>query len=1237
MKILALRLRNLASLAGEVALDFEAPPLAQAGLFAITGPTGAGKSTLLDALCLALYDRLPRLDHAARTETGGGLVANDVRSILRHGAAAGFAEVDFAGRDGGRYRARWEVRRAYGKTGGKLQRQSLSLTDLAGGMALGGTNTETLEAIRDKVGLDFSQFRRSVLLAQNEFDAFLRAKPAERAELLELMTGTAVYGRLSVAAFERWREERARLEAEEADLARVQVLDDDLRAALAAETAEAAADVERREAELAALTREADWHRTTTALETAVGAAEAGHRAARDARNAARPERDRMARVRMALGVRPLVAEADRLALGRQRLDEEAAEAGREMEARRSAADLAAAARDTARAAEEQGEAALRQAGPSLDRAADLDARIAAGRERLERSRTAAAQARQEAERAAAEHGAAAAAHAACVAAIRRLEAWSEKHAGRKPLAEQLERWLEAIAAHESAERERRAAERAHAAATTDLAGLEAEIGKAAERRQALAAAAEALDAAIATLDRQLATADGDALERRRQDLDTSAAALAALDDTARAAVALAARGDDLERRRLTAQSRRAQAGTQAAAAEERRREVEAALPEARAALALAEAADSEQAAALRRRLVAGEPCPVCGARAHALTAPSSALTGLLAAYGKRVAELEGERDVLLARQAEAAADRRTAEEALALAEADSVALATERADAERRWTAARPAVGLPLPASPFDPVDLPGLAAARADCTARLAELSGRLQAVRSMETERRRRMQEREAGHRDREQVAVRLADLASRQAEAAGRAAQTAADRERAAGDKARLARLLAVPLAVIPDAPVRLAADGSALATTCRTLAAEWRDTLAELDAARRRDTELAAQRDTTALARQHADEQAARQRAACTEEQAGLDALTASRAALFDGRPTAAMRAGFEAAIREAQARHRAAQEAWAAALQARGVAEERRRNLIESLAAIRRDLGSATAARDAALAAVGFDLAAARREMAAGEHWLADADARQTALHEAETTALAVLAERRRSLEAHRSGGMPQRDAASLAELLPQCRAALDEARTGLAALRQRLAEDDRNRDRAGETRDRVARQRQRHDLWKGMADLIGSADGKKFRLFAQGLTLDRLLGLANTHLAELTPRYVLERAPGGDLDLQVVDRDMADEVRGVANLSGGERFLVSLALALGLANMTGRRSLAESLFIDEGFGALDGDSLDVAIGALESLHASGRKVGVISHVQPMIERIGVQIRVTRLGGGRSAVEIRGG
>jgi exonuclease SbcC len=163
-------------------------------------------------------------------------------------------------------------------------------------------------------------------------------------------------------------------------------------------------------------------------------------------------------------------------------------------------------------------------------------------------------------------------------------------------------------------------------------------------------------------------------------------------------------------------------------------------------------------------------------------------------------------------------------------------------------------------------------------------------------------------------------------------------------------------------------------------------------------------------------------------------------------------------------------------------------------------------------------------------------------------------------------------------------------------------------------------------------DRWQQLSDLIGSASGAKFRTFAQSLTLEQLLGLANLHLAELAPRYQLQRVPGTDLALQVIDRDMGDDIRAVESLSGGESFLVSLALALGLSSLSSHDTRIESLFIDEGFGTLDPESLDTAIASLDALQAAGRQVGVISHVQTLVERIGVQIKVQSMGGGESRI-----
>jgi exonuclease SbcC len=158
------------------------------------------------------------------------------------------------------------------------------------------------------------------------------------------------------------------------------------------------------------------------------------------------------------------------------------------------------------------------------------------------------------------------------------------------------------------------------------------------------------------------------------------------------------------------------------------------------------------------------------------------------------------------------------------------------------------------------------------------------------------------------------------------------------------------------------------------------------------------------------------------------------------------------------------------------------------------------------------------------------------------------------------------------------------------------------------------------------------LGEVIGSHDGKLFRSFAQSLTLDGLLAVANSHLEELAPRYQLERVPKHDLELQVIDRDLGNEIRSVQSLSGGESFLVSLALALGLSSMSAHDVRVRTLLIDEGFGTLDPATLDSALAVLDALQATGRQVGVISHVPALVERVGAHVRVFPRGAGKSEV-----
>ena len=150
---------------------------------------------------------------------------------------------------------------------------------------------------------------------------------------------------------------------------------------------------------------------------------------------------------------------------------------------------------------------------------------------------------------------------------------------------------------------------------------------------------------------------------------------------------------------------------------------------------------------------------------------------------------------------------------------------------------------------------------------------------------------------------------------------------------------------------------------------------------------------------------------------------------------------------------------------------------------------------------------------------------------------------------------------------------------------------------------------------------------LIGSADGAKFRRFAQGLTLANLVHLANAQLERLFGRYQLQCQQSDNLALEVLDTWQGDSARDIKTLSGGESFLISLALALALSDLVSNKTSIDSLFLDEGFGTLDNNTLEVALDALDNLNASGKMIGVISHVDALKERIGVQIKVKKLSG----------
>ncbi|MEK8088866.1 AAA family ATPase [Thermithiobacillus plumbiphilus] len=1238
MRILAIRGRNLASLAGSFELDLANGPLGRAGLFAISGRTGAGKSTLLDALCLALFDRVPRLTQANKVAVGQADLApelrisgDDVRGILRRGAAEGYAEVDFIGIDRKTYRARWEVRRAKNKPGGRLQEQVLTLRTLPDDHLIGRTKKEILAEISQRLGLSFDQFRRAVLLAQGDFAAFLKAAHKERSELLERITGTEIYSELSRAAYHRAREEEQKLRELELRLQALSVLSDDDRQALLAEKALIAEARDKTQGELAVVQDALRWHEQATSLRQDCDRAVQTLQQAELAWQAAADRVEVLNRVRAAQPLRPLLEACDR-----------AAGAGREAEAARQAAlkELAKAEVDlsvqeqaysTAEGRHQTAASAWDAAQPALQAARELDVRIREAGHQLESAerlhREAGLQAAQAAD-AASELRARQALQESALDADRE---WLGRQQHVASLAAQWPRWEDLLKRALQSRQTQLTAEGALPLHQSQLQDFQAGILRLEAELQAALAAEESAEQSLAECE---AAASRYSLEAISNQRNTREALRARLQHAAGLLTQAGERWQALSRVQAQRQSLAAEllAAEQALASHQPLRPpLEARLAEAESMLERTLLAAQGDVAQLRAQLQTGEPCMVCGAQEHPWAQHHPAFEALLGDQRARVNTLKAELQTLIETELRWQGKLEQSRQAMADCEQQISDLEQRCQALQAEWAS------LPERQDELGPVWDAALAtrmqARLLAVTAELEQLQGQEKAALASEAalrtaretcesqrRKRERLQADTQARRGREQMLIHALEQESATATAA------LAEYQSACGQ-------LAEALAGIPNWQTQLASEGMRFLAACcqRVLAYEARaKQAADADAALREIAPKLAEAESLARTLAAQAGEALQGLLQCRQHLAGLEA---ERRQFFDGAAVESASRQLQVELDQARASLDAARDALAAAREALALARQTLAHRTTQVADAQRQLVAAQAELSAALAGLGWQEVELRQWLSHEASWLARESAALEALQNACRDA-SVRLEARQSLLARHEQSVPPMSEEDAREALAMLQARLQSHVTDLAGIDARLRQDDQQREQAASTRESAEVQRAHWALWESLRELIGSADGAKFRNFAQSLTLDALLGQANRHLVDLARRYRLERAPGSDLDIQVVDLEMADEVRSVHSLSGGESFLVSLALALGLASLSSQRTQVESLFIDEGFGALDPDTLGIAVGSLDALQSQGRQIGVISHVPALVESIGVQVHVEAMGSGRSRVRV---
>ncbi|MGL4524170.1 MAG: AAA family ATPase [Spirochaetia bacterium] len=225
-----------------------------------------------------------------------------------------------------------------------------------------------------------------------------------------------------------------------------------------------------------------------------------------------------------------------------------------------------------------------------------------------------------------------------------------------------------------------------------------------------------------------------------------------------------------------------------------------------------------------------------------------------------------------------------------------------------------------------------------------------------------------------------------------------------------------------------------------------------------------------------------------------------------------------------------------------------------------------------------------------------------------------------------------------EKDVKILKEEIAQAEQTLMRLQEEIQSIKLKLEKNNENKSGLGDLYKQIQLQEKECARWDKLNSLIGSSDGKKYREFAQSLTFDQVIGHANEQLKKISDRYLLcrviveskDQQSSASLELSVIDQYQANEVRPVSNLSGGETFLISMALALGLASMSSDQVQVDTLFLDEGFGTLDEETLQSTLDALSFMHQEGKTIGIISHVASLHDIINTQIIVCPRSGGKS-------
>lgn len=1251
MKIEKIILCNLTSIEGEQVIDFTAEPLRSSGLFAITGDTGSGKSTILDAICLALYNKAPRFENIERmsaddlklvADKAQQIQAGNVAGILRRGQRQGGVTVVFSTHDGERYEAEWNIRVTRTGSYAKPERTLRQTAPRKRTVDKQSIQTELETAI----GLSYEQFTRTVILAQNSFSNFLRAKVADKAVLLEKLTGTEVYGAISEQIYRytndagiRVRDLENRMEGMLHDRLAPEALaeEKERQRLLSARRDAVRHTLEQTERQLAWLDR----------LDEAVRTVKQCEKDFADTTKACmkmRAEELQLERYDALLDMQPLFQEITMRAADIQSVKDKETGTVAAIETVCKDLEQASSRLGTARERTVEAEAHQEMRAAVINKGYALTGEVTVAKEELKRQEVLMKAAestlgnrqkhlrdRQEVLRATSGLIEEKSLHKQSLAVHRTM--FDKFDLVKDKLSMLLNETTDNKEYHERLQTLNHKREL-----------LKEKISTAEQQKDRQQAGLNALKSELLIHRQANQGRDSVLLQKEaagnRNRLDALRRASVLWQHISEGYVRIADRRA-AQRREETELGRKHQEAEKAllalAAAEEAYERISTAYT----------LSNSENIVQLRKQLKEGTACPVCGATHHPYHTETERelgelLTNLSKDYQEMQETLAARRRTLGVLREEIAAD-----DARIKAGREALADMEERQQADMdEWQ------------------NFAYLDKSFADCSPSVNR-DARAVMIQLLIDNTTRSADEADTaldtfnfhqGHIN--TLNEKISSLESEMADNQTFLQKITTEAQIVAATVAELQRKINISDHAYSETYTDLddmvtlsgwfAAWKSNPDTFRRRLTGLYQDWLATstaLDEAERSAALLAEEIKGAAV---QVDEAQRTLTAYRDSRDAIREALSRKQEELTRLFGTATPQEEADA-LRQRIAEARAAEQKLQAdydRLQGdlkrlEGQRENLEKSRVESLKLLQERQQRLD------LMILRFNGTNSPVQFAELEQLFSDTRdwkslrVRLDALHKAHLLSQNRLTQARDALLAIKAEpGRPEAEDETqriqLASELKVARETLAEVSDALSVTNSRLLSHDNCVRRAAQLESRLAEARSDYEEWSRLNILFGSADGKKFRTLAQSYTFAYLVRHANCHLRQLSPRYELCNIPG-TLNLEIIDRDMFDEHRYVTSLSGGETFVVSLALALGLASMSGAGLAIGSLFIDEGFGNLDKESLDIVMLALSNLeNVQGRKVGVISHTDRVRSQISPQIKLRKVpGGNRSVIEIR--